>query len=56
MQPEVSQLCALRPEIVDLEMADALALILNCVVVDREKYRRLELKHGSLVRFIESGE
>jgi hypothetical protein len=52
MQVEPRQLCQLRPEVVDLELQDALALILNCRVVDAEQYRRLERKHGALVEWI----
>ncbi len=52
MQPEPKQLCQLRPEIVNLDMADALALILNCHAVDSEQYRRLELKHRVLGEWI----
>lgn len=53
MAGEVSQLCQLRPEIVDMAIEDALALILNCRVVDAERYQRLSRKHAELRKWIE---
>jgi len=53
MQAEPRQLCQLRPEIVNMDISDALALILNCRVVDAERYRVLERKHGELRNWIE---
>lgn len=52
MAPEVSQLCQLRPEIVDMAIEDALALILNCRVIDGERYQRLRVKHEALADWI----
>lgn len=48
MQAEPSTLCQLRPEIVNMAIEDALALIYGCRVMDAETYRRLEAKHGAL--------
>lgn len=53
MQPEQATLCQLRPEIVNMAIEDALALIVNCRVMDAETYRRLEAKHGALRTWIE---
>lgn len=52
MEPEPPQLCTLRPEIVNLEVADQLAMILACHIADAEKYRRLEVKHAALVEWV----
>lgn len=43
----------LRPEIVNLELKDQLAMILACKVADAETYRRCEAKHAALVEHIE---
>lgn len=53
MQAEPSTLCQLRPEIVNMAIEDALALIVNCRVMDAETYRRLEAKHAALRTWIE---
>lgn len=53
MQEEPAQLCQLRPEIVDMTIEDALALILNCRVVDGERYQRLARKNKALRDWIE---
>ena len=52
MQPEPRELCKLRPEFVNLELPDQLAMISNCHALDAERYRRLEIKHGALVDWI----
>jgi hypothetical protein len=54
MRAEPRDLCKLRPEIVNLDLPDALAMVLNCHAVDAEQYRRLERKHGELVEFIQA--
>lgn len=46
-------MCQLRPEIVNMAIEDALALIYGCRVMDAETYRRLEAKHGALRDWIE---
>lgn len=55
MQPEPTQLCTLRPEIVNLDIQDALALILNCRIVDAERFRILERKNRELAEWIKAG-
>lgn len=47
------QLCQLRPEIVNMAIEDALALILNCRLVEAERFRVLERKHAALRTWIE---
>lgn len=46
------QLCTLRPEIANLELADQLAMILACHVADAEAYRRCALKQEALSEWI----
>ena len=53
MQAEPATMCQLRPEIVNMAIEDALALIYGCRVMDAETYRRLEAKHGALRTWIE---
>ncbi len=53
MVPCQIQLCMLRPEIVNLELQDQLAMILACKLADAEAYRRCSLKHSALVEHIE---
>lgn len=52
MAQEPPQLCTLRPEIVNLEIQDQLAMLLACHLADAETYRRLELKHKALADWI----
>jgi hypothetical protein len=52
MEAPPAQLCVLRPEIVALEIQDQLAMLLACKLADAEAYRRLELKHKTLVEWI----
>ena len=56
MQPEPPQLCFLRPEIVNLEVQDQLAMLLACHIADAETYRRLEIKHRALSDWIKTGQ
>jgi len=46
------QLCTLRPEIVNLEVKDQLAMILACKIADAEAYRKCEAKHDALAKWI----
>jgi hypothetical protein len=52
MEPCSPQLCKLRPEVVNLELADQLAMILACHVSNAESYRRCEIKHRALTEWI----
>lgn len=54
MQSCSVQLCTLRPEIVRLELADQLAMILACKLADAEQYRKCETKQQALVKWIEA--
>lgn len=54
MAPCQIQLCTLRPEIVNLEFKDQLAMILACKVADAEAYRRCEAKHRALAEWVSS--
>jgi hypothetical protein len=46
------QMCMLRPEVVNLEPADQLAMILACHIADMEAYRKCQAKQESLVTWI----
>ncbi len=50
------QLCTLRPEIVNLELQDQLAMILACHIADAESYRRCALKQKTLSEWIKAGQ
>lgn len=52
MAPESPQLCTLRPEIVNLDVADQFAMLLACHIADAETYRRLAVKHAALVEWV----
>lgn len=52
MQPCQRQLCTLRPEFVNLELADQLAMILACRIADAEAYRRCEVKQKALAEWV----
>ena len=52
MQPEPRELCKLRPEFDNLDLADQMALIANCHALDAEHYRRLESKHKALAEWV----
>jgi hypothetical protein len=52
MQPCQAQMCTLRPEIVNLDIEDQLAMILACHLADMEAYRRCEAKHKALVEYV----
>lgn len=53
MQPCSQQLCTLRPEIVNLELKDQLAMILACKIADAEAYRKCEAKQEALAGWVE---
>lgn len=52
MEPCARELCKLRPEIVNLELSDQLAMILACHVANAESYRRCEIKQAALSEWI----
>lgn len=52
MQACQIQLCTLRPEIVNLEIPDALAMMLACKIADAEAYRKCALKQKALADFV----
>lgn len=52
MQACQIQLCTLRPEIVNLDIADQFAMILACKIADAEAYRKCEAKHAALVKWV----
>lgn len=54
MAPCSLQLCMLRPEIVNLELKDQLAMILACKIADAESYRRCEAKQAALSDWVRS--
>lgn len=54
MEHKPAQLCRLRPEFKDLELADQAALILGCRLADAEYARLLERKHKELADWIRS--
>ena len=45
-------MCKLRPEIVNLDFADQMALILGCKEADAEAYRRCSVKQKALSDWI----
>lgn len=52
MAPCVIQLCTLRPEIVNLEFKDQLALLLACKIADAEAYRKCQAKQEALADWV----
>ena len=52
MQPCSLQLCTLRPEIVNLDLPDQLAMILACKIADAEAYRLCSLKQETLAEWV----
>ncbi len=48
-------LCKLRPEFVNLELADQSALLLNCKAVDAEALKTCAAKHKRLVEWVKGG-
>jgi hypothetical protein len=55
MEPCQPMLCKLRPEIVNLEFADQMALLLGCKEADAEAYRKCEVKQKALSDWIRRG-
>ncbi len=47
-------MCTLRPEIVNLDIADQLAMILACHIADMEAYRKCQVKQESLAEWIKA--
>ena len=54
MQACAVQLCTLRPEIANLELADQLAMILACKIADAEAYRKCSAKQEALSEWMEA--
>ena len=54
MAPCEIQLCVLRPEIVNLDHPDQLAMILACKIADDEAYRRCEAKQSAFSSWIKA--
>lgn len=52
LQPVVTQDCTLRPELVNLDLPDQLAMILACEVTNGKIKREWQAKHRCLVRAI----
>jgi hypothetical protein len=52
MQPCPAQLCTIRPEIVNLELADQLAMLLACRVADAATYFKCAAKQEAAADWI----
>lgn len=52
MQPCQAQLCKLRPEFVNLDLPDQLAMILACQIANAETFAKCAEKQRSLSEWI----
>jgi hypothetical protein len=53
MQPCPVQLCTIRPEIVNLEIADQIAMLLACRIADAHTYFTCKAKQEAEAEWIE---
>jgi hypothetical protein len=53
MQPCAAQLCTLRPELVNLEFADQVAMVLACRIADAAAFFKCSAKQAAEAAWIE---
>lgn len=53
MEPCPAQLCTIRPEIVNLPIADQIAMLLACRIADAAKYFKCSAKQAAEAVWIE---
>lgn len=52
MQPCATQLCTIRPEVVNLELADQVAMLLACRIADAHAYFKCMEKQAAAAEWI----
>lgn len=52
MQPCAVELCKLRPELVNLELKDQLALVLACKIADAQAFAKCAEKQRALTDWV----